>query len=318
MEKLQRNVRSHSSVLGLGFLQKMRENFQLLWVRLRGTEGSERFDSLFNEFAEYDRGLAELCGTTLWAAKALEIGYGARPNRLIALMSLGVDAKGIDIDRPTLELTAAGLLEIYRRNGFERALKSAARGLVFDRSERRALADAIAKHGGRLNIDPTRFMVGDAAQLKLQDHSLDLIYSEDVFEHIPVDAVATLIANMQRWLKPTGLAMIRPNIFTGIMGSHLVEWYLHSPDSAMARATEPWEHLRKKRFHANCYLNQLWRRDYRAMFSRCFDIVEERVELPDMGRIHYSGSVRDELSEYGEDELFSNRVLFVLKPKPPN
>ncbi|SRR5713101_4399963 len=79
--------------------------------------------------------------------------------------------------------------------------------------------------------------------------------------------------------------------------------------------TEPWEHLRKKRFRANVYLNELIRADYRRLFSEHFEIVDEKVTKPNLGREFLSPEVAEELKDYGDDELFSNGVLFVLRPK---
>ncbi len=81
------------------------------------------------------------------------------------------------------------------------------------------------------------------------------------------------------------------------------------------RRSEPWEHLRRKRFRANVYLNELMRADYRRLFSQHFEIVEERVTKPDLGREYLSPEVAEELKRYSDEELFSNGVLFVLRPK---
>src|SRR5262249_16771969 len=132
-------------------------------------------------------------------------------------------------------------------------------------------------------------------------------------EHIPVPSLEALVAKMARWLKPTGLALIRPDIFTGISGGHLLEWFDLSDHRS--RRSEPWEHLRKKRFRGNVYLNQLTRAHYRRLFSRHFDIIEERVADPDQGRRFYTPEVAEELKAYGEDELFSNGVQFVLRTR---
>ena len=83
----------------------------------------------------------------------------------------------------------------------------------------------------------------------------------------------------------------------------------------MERKSEPWEHLRKKRYQADTYLNQLSRAQFRELFGKRFDILEERVQFPDLGREYLSPAVRDELSAYDEEELFSNQVMFVLRKK---
>lgn len=120
---------------------------------------------------------------------------------------------------------------------------------------------------------------------------------------------------MVHWLDPSGIALIRPNIFTGICGGHLTEWFPPVVNSNMKRKSEPWEHLRKKRFQPNTFLNKLTRKEYREMFSQYFDILEERVKYPDLGKKWLNPEIRQELKVYSDEEIFSNQVLFVLKPK---
>ena len=78
--------------------------------------------------------------------------------------------------------------------------------------------------------------------------------------------------------------------------------------------TAPWEHLRKNRHPANTYLNKLSRTDYRELFSRHFRILDEKTMKPDYGRQYLSDDIRNELTSYSDDELFSNSVRFVLEP----
>ncbi len=310
--------KSHSSMAGVGILEKVRENLAFFRMRVRGSlRGSSpaQFDRLFQEVAEYDRELQAHCNLSLANARVLEVGYGARPNRLLALASMGIDVKGIYLDRPMLEFDFATIAEIYKRNGFERALKSAVRSLIFDAGERRSLKTALAQKGHSLRLEKERFLVGNASTIDLPAASLDLVYSEDVFEHIQIDEVKALLKKMRVWLKRGGIALIRPCIFTGITGGHLTEWYPHTLNMPMERRTEPWEHLRKQRIQANCFLNKLRPIDYRSIFSKDFEICEERVESPNQGRNFLTPEVRRELEEYDETELLSNRVLFVLRPR---
>ena len=153
--------------------------------------------------------------------------------------------------------------------------------------------------------------------LQIQSNSLDLIISEDVFEHIPTSTLNQIIPRLRKWLKPDGLALIRPNIFTGITGGHLGEWSVHNVmnNPNINRKSEPWEHLRKNRFKSLSYLNELKRSDYRRIFNTNFKILEEIVSNPFLGKKFYSPDVEREIKLIGEDEIFSNQVLFILKPK---
>ncbi len=297
-------------------LQKFNELNSLLLMYLRRSHKPPSMSYIFNQVEHYNQLLLQYSHQSIEKAKVFEIGFGARPNRLIALTSIGIDAYGVDLDMPLLRGTLREFIEIYKKNGTERFLKSLVRFILFDQGERRSLAQEIKNHGYELEIHENRFIVDDAANVEIQPQSLDLIFSEDVFEHISLSSLEKLIPKMAKWLKPDGLALIRPNIFTGILGGHLAEWFAHTlKNRSMPRKSEPWEHLRKKRYQANTYLNQLSRADYRNLFSSSFEILEERVKNPNLGKEYLSPEVLEELKGYTDEELFSNQVLFVLKPK---
>lgn len=268
------------------------------------------------EFAAYNDLLLRYSQIPLEKAKVFEIGFGARPYRLMTLMSFGVDAAGVDLDMPVWRGTPSEFIRMYQKNGAERVVKSLVRFVFFDLLERRRLRGSLKQHGKDLVLHTDRLLVDDAAALELPERSLDLIFSVDVFEHIPRPSLETLIPKMAQWLNPCGLALIRVGVYTGIIGGHLTEWFPHTlKDPTIRRKSEPWEHLRKERYLANTYLNQLARTDYRQLFGASFHILEERVADPDMGREFLTPEVRDELREYPEEELFSNLVTFVLRPK---
>ncbi len=313
-----KNTTSTSSGQPVPVRDKMLEWSALFVHSLRERTSKENFELLFKGFDEYDAYLEKYAGTTLRDAAILEVGFGARPYRLMALMSLGYDAIGVDIDQPSLHGTRGELASMYKKNGFERTLKTVVRSSLFDGRERRAVEKGIEKRGGKLKIDDERFIVMDAAATQFDElmraQPVDLIVSEDVFEHIPAASLSTLVARMGRWLKPRGIALIRPNIYTGITGGHLVEWYAPL-DRRSKRRSEPWEHLRKNRYVANTLLNKLTRRDYRELFAEHFDILEEHVLRPDLGREFATPEVLADLRQFPEDELFSNNVLFVLRPR---
>jgi len=311
---------SNSSGQTVPFQSKLDEWFSQFMMRIRGVLAPNDFTELFLDLSRYDEYLRSHSNTTLQEAQVLEIGYGARPLRLMALISLGVNARGVDLDQPSLTGSPKEIFRMLRTNGAERALKSAVRMLFFDTHERRQLSQALWTHNkSRLVIDPKRFIVDDAASAgfsaQVGEGVLDLIFSEDVFEHIPTAALQAIVGRMAGWLKPSGLALITPNIWTGIIGGHLTEWYPHTMSKPMQRKSEPWEHLRKGRFQSNTYLNQMTRAEYRELFREHFNIIEEVVKAPQLGSQYLTEDVRRDLGEVPEDELFSNNVLFVLRRK---
>lgn len=310
---------SNSSRNDVPILRRCREWAAHFMMRTRGLFSDSDFSQLFVEIEEYRAKLAAYAATDLAAARVLEIGFGPRPNRLIALISMGIDARGVDIDQPVLQGSMREILSVYRRNGSQRALKSFVRHFLFDWHERGQLSAALARRGHALRIDPSRFIVESAASSRLdalfEPRSLDFIFAEDVFEHVPPDDLRSTLAKMHHWLRPGGLALVRPAIFTGISGGHLVDWYPHTLDADIARESEPWEHLRRNRIVANTYLNKLRLHEYRALFLRKFDILEETAREPGLGRKFLTPAVRQELAAYTEEELLTNEVLFVLRPR---
>ncbi len=307
--------RTHSSIEGLRVSERARYWSALLAMKLRGLGREPDFSAERASIAEYRAALARHAGKRLEDCRVLEIGFGQRPWRLCWLASLGVDVTGVDLDRPVLRGTPAEFLRILRAHGAERALKSLVRWLLFDRRERRALARAIRAESGRPFVLPAdRLRVSDAAAEEFWRGlpPLDFIYSEDVFEHIPREGLARIVPAMAQALAPGGLAFIRPCVFTGITGGHDPEWYAHTLAAPRRRRSEPWEHLRRDRFPADTFLNRLTRADYRRLFGEHFEIVEERVALADLGREFLTLEV---LARYGEEELLSNNVLFLLRRK---
>jgi len=293
----------------------MRENAQLLTLWLDRLRSGGDVNAIVQTVDEYARIYKTHTGRNLHDAAIFEIGFGARPLRMMALHGFGFDASGVDLETPMLRFGPATFLQIGRTNGFERAVKSAVRSLFFDRLERRSLNNRMAQRGAHPLLMSERLIVADASDLDLPEGSLDLIVSEDVFEHIRPEALQRLVPKMASWLRPDGLALIRPMVYTGICGSHLIDWYPHRVIAGrLPRDTEPWEHLRQKRARAGTYLNECTRADYRALFATSFVVVDERVRHPHLGRQFLNPQIVSELSEWPEDELFSNAVQFVLRP----
>lgn len=303
---------------GLPLRRKLGESLELFKQYRSEARVGASFEWLFAEVAEYDNALRQLVGIPLAGATVFEIGFGARPHRQIAMQSMGVDVRGVDVEVPVASGRPAEFVMILRRNGFERAAKSLVRHALFDRGERSVLDADLRERGFLPRLDPARLIVADVRNVNVEQGSLDLVTSEDVFEHLQRDTLERVVGAMARWLKPTGIALIRPNVFTGITGGHLNEWSRQSlREPPRARQSEPWEHLRRKRFAANTYLNELTRAQYRELFAAYFEIVEERVTQPDLGRAFLDARVRADLAGWSEDELFSNQTLFVLRPRTP-
>jgi SAM-dependent methyltransferase len=306
---------SPSVARGLPLGSKLQEGVRLFRLYRAEARSGQDLEWLFEEVDEYRRLLDRHSGIDLEHAKVFEIGFGARPYRQIILQSMGIDVSGVDAEAPIVPGRPSQFTEMLRRNGAERAAKTLVRHAFFDRGEQRLLERGLRRRGLARRLDPERLIVADAGELELPPAWLDLIFSEDVFEHMERPTLERVVARMASWLKPGGLALVRPNVFTGITGGHLIAWSrraLRLPPTE--RGSEPWEHLRGRRVAPNTYLNELTRADYRTLFDRHFEILEERVAQPDLGREYLDARAREELRDWPEEELFSNQTLFVLRP----
>jgi SAM-dependent methyltransferase len=276
-----------------------------------------QLDYVMRDIDEYDLLMRGYGGTDLHSAKVFQIGHGARPYRLIALQSMGVHVEGVDVEHPILRGTPAESRAAWLANGPERALKSILRRAIFDPRELAQLRRELASRGLSWRCDPSRLRVCDAAEVELPEASLDLVLSEEVFQHVKVESLLRIVPAMARWLRPGGLALIRPNVYTGITGGMLQEWSRwsleHPPRS---KRSDPWEHLRRRRYSPNAYVNGLTRADYRELFTPHFELLEEKVKEPGLGREHFTPAVAADLAEWPEEEEFSNCTMFVLR-RPP-
>ncbi|MDM7948611.1 class I SAM-dependent methyltransferase [Hydrogenophaga sp.] len=293
------------------------ENWRFFRMRVAGlTNQRAAMQALLAELDGYAATYKEVTGRSMRDATIFEIGYGARPLRLLALTSQGLNAYGIDLDTPMLTTSLGNLVQIRRSNGWLRFGKSAIRSLIFDRHERRALDAALGARGAKLVVKSERFLVGDVVNLQLPEGSVDLFYSEDVFEHIPLTSMDAVCASLAQALSENGVALISPVVFTGLSGGHLPEWYPHTLQKTQSRHSKPWEHLRDRRYTADCHLNEMRLSDFEALFARHFAVEAIRNLQPDHGRAFLSDEIRNELHSYSHEELLGYKWCFVLRRRP--
>jgi SAM-dependent methyltransferase len=295
----------------------------LLAMRLKQDVDTSFFAPLEALYAQGDALTRRYCGKPLAECRVLEIGYGTRPMRMLWLWHQGVDVTGIDLDYPLLRFSPARLVRMARTNGIERALKSAVRYLVLDRRQYRAMRDILidrkrlASEAPFWGDFPSRLAVRNAADPAFWAEAgrFDFIYSVDVFEHIPKPQVDAIVKAMAGALSPNGVALIRPDLFTGISGSHLPEWYKERLGETFVRKAPPWDHLRQNRFPANSYLNKMRLAEYEDIFGKHLSVAEKNPIDYGLGRAYLTPEVRDELKDYSEDELLTNNINYVLTPK---
>ncbi|MDI9363505.1 MAG: hypothetical protein QM541_01040 [Flavobacterium sp.] len=182
-------MKSASNVDNTTLISKISYSFELLKMRLKPNNSNSQIIP-WNDIDEYEylikKYYPEAANNGLFQQKVLEIGYGARPWRLICLMSLGIDAWGVDLDKPVYGFNFFRLLGVLRNNGIERFSKSFIRGLFFDIHDLKKIKKELLIHGKQLKIDKSRLKVGNAADEEhFEANSFSFAFSEDVFEHIP-------------------------------------------------------------------------------------------------------------------------------------
>jgi SAM-dependent methyltransferase len=309
-------MRSASNEKNIGLVSRIRYALKLLQMRMQTGEKPQIIP--WTDIHEYEYFLAKYSPnkkSKLVDNQVLEIGFGARPWRLISLASLGVDIKGIDLDRPTYGFSPKRLLQVLKENGVERFVKSLARGVLYDRADLRQLKAELKSQNKELVLAASRMVVGNAGETRhFAPDSFTFAFSEDVFEHIPPTVLPKVVENLKRWLKPGSIAVIRPHVFTGISGGHDPDLYPHKVVNQDIPQDRAWSHLLDPDFKVNTYLNKLRLADYINLFSEHFEILEMKQKYDQLGKEYLTPELREKLiPTYTEEELLTNQIAFVLR-----
>jgi ubiquinone/menaquinone biosynthesis C-methylase UbiE len=239
-------------------------------------------------------------------ARILDLGCGQNAVQSILFHADGAHVTGIDIEVPSLNMNLRSFLKTARVNGMERALKSLARTVLFDKKFFARLARAYDQPVSVRDLD---LRVMDAKHTTFPQDHFDFIFSFWVFEHI--DDIDAALAEVRRILKPEGAAFIELHLFPSLSGGHNLEWL--EPDTAPSQRVPPWDHLRDNLFPANVYLNKLRLADYRKSFHAHLEVVDELL--------HHEGEtiLTPELEKllqqqgYSRSDLLTRSVGFVCK-----
>ena len=297
--------------------ERFRYYSELFTMYLAGSANAN-FDGLEKDYRDVNSCCQSIIGKEFSDLRAVEIGFGAKPYRIIYLNSRGVDVYGIDMDKPVLMGHPKEFLDIARNNGLLRAAKSFVRYMLFQRRAFKAFMDKLRVDKPSFEFDFKRLVVGDAGSERTwlrMPADPDVIYSFVVFEHIDPAALEKLIDFLHLRTKGRNILLyITITVYTGLFGNHLTEWYPHRA-AEKGKRSEPWEHLRQNRFQADSYLNRMTRKNYNDLFSKYFDIMIDKPVRPDFGKEFLTDEIREELKQYSEYELLSNDVLFLLRPK---
>lgn len=239
-------------------------------------------------------------------ARVLDIGCGQTATLSLLFRAEGARVTGIDIEVPTLRMGPRTFADVWHRNGAERAFKSLARHMLFDGKFIHELAQEL---GRPVPIDGLDLRVMDAAHMEFEDSAFDLVHSLHVFEHM--DNVPGAIRELDRVLKPGGIAVITPHLFGSLSGGHNLEW--RWPDERGSVKVDPWDHLREKRHPANTYMNELKLAEYQAAFRATMDVVEEQLVVE--GAHYLTNELETELTAmgYSREDLLTRTVTFFAR-----
>jgi len=231
----------------------------------------------------------------------LEVGPGqSRP--LMYALGKKNQWTGIDIEVAPDFFSIRNILRVYKRNGFQRALKTSARQLAgIDRRRIHALEHEFGSTGVS-----GQMLEADASAMPFPDSSFDVAISISVFEHLS-DPTAVM-REIARVLKPGGVAHIVTHFYTSPSGCHDPRLFND------LNALPLWAHLRNdhsNKISENSFLNK-WRA---ARFIETFetlwigsktDFISKHEELKSpLDSLKASG----ELCEYHDDELLHDVLI---------
>jgi len=228
------------------------------------------------KFAEHDyrqvylatrERLERALGRPATGLRILDVGCGQRAPATLLFQLAGNQVTGID---PEVVTTGPGLgafVSIARANGFERALKTSVRQVLFDPAYDRRLSELTGKRISRRGLDIRRL---SAIQIPFPDFTFDAVISNAVFEHLP--NVRGAVDEVTRVLKRGGVCHIAIHLFPSLSGGHHMGWAF--PEESIPADIPPWDHLRETRYPAHVFLNKLKESDYRAQFEAEFRRLE--------------------------------------------
>ena len=252
--------------------------------------------------------LEQYAGVPLKGARVLDMGCGQTATMSLLFRAEGAHVTGIDIEVPTLRMGPGTFAEVWRRNGAERAFKSLARHLLFDGQFFHELAQEL---GRPVPIDGLDLRIMDATHMEFEDSTFDFVHSMAVFEHI--DDVPGAVRELNRVLKPGGIAVITPHLFASLSGGHNLEWL--RPDERGSDRVEPWDHLRGNRHPANAFMNKLKLSEYQAAFREIMEVVQEQSVVE--GEYYLTKELEAELTAigYSREDLLTRTVTFFARKR---
>jgi SAM-dependent methyltransferase len=238
--------------------------------------------------------------------RAIDLGAGQWMAQSKILAASGADVLAVDP-----ELPPAGpqdWVRYARGLGLQRTAKTLAAELLlrsrFDR--------ALGRETG-LDVPSARFARhrGGAERLPFADGEVDLVVSDNVYEHLPDVRSAT--DEVLRVLRPGGVVCITIHPFTAFSGGHHPATIHHAGDGPFVPAIPAWDHLLDGKHPSGVYLNRVRNRDYRDVLASRFETI--RWDESREGEAFLDAGILARLPDHTRDEFLVGKIFYVgIKP----
>jgi 2-polyprenyl-3-methyl-5-hydroxy-6-metoxy-1,4-benzoquinol methylase len=137
-------------------------------------------------FAQYN-------STSISQARILDLGCGQNAMQTVLFHADGASVTGIDIEVPSLNMSWPSFVKTVKTNGLERALKSVARNILFDKKVFIKLTEHYHKPISFRDLD---LRVMDAKKTVFPGDHFDFIFLSGCSEH--VDDVHAVVREVNR------------------------------------------------------------------------------------------------------------------------
>ena len=289
---------------------KIFRNLALYWsmVRYANSHNDDFAKEQYQSFSEMLERLKSYGLEGVEDKRVLDVGCGKSMWMSILLNSLGANVTGIDTEVPNTRKGLGKYIEIARENGLERVARTFVWDTFYAKPYYRKLEEV---SGVKLQLDNLDARQGSAYELEFETDSIDLVVSHEVLEHIPdIEATAK---ELSRVMKPNGLTHLYVHNYASVSGGHHIAWKY--PDTEPSDTVPPWDHLRDNTSpDIPSWINRFRISDYRKAFEKHFDILDW-VNSEKEGVALLTPEIKEELSEYSEEELLTKGFTIIARPK---
>lgn len=301
-------MRSYTSTAGTNFFAEVRSLVYRTLLQARNVQAEVQ--GTIDCLRKCEDLVAQHTGLVLRDCDILEIGPGQAPRQL-AYFAIHNRAIGVDMDVIPQGGALADYVQVLRRNGIKRLLKTLGRRAM--RLDSRFSREMARQLGVKTMPQPTVVEM-DAATLSFPANSYDFVFSQNTFEHLPDPS--TVLKRVSEILRPGGVCFIDLHLYSCDNGCH--DLRIVKPDDR--HGMPYWPHLRlqhKDTVSSFAYLNKLTLAEWRQVFSDVmpgvvFTAERDGEPLPTALK---SLRLAGELGDFSDEELLT-RNLIAIWQKP--